>query len=152
MISENFISSAYFATPLLFRAQIFQDIIHSDFFLLIRIKVSTDLRIPYPWSPSPQIFSFCNINMTYSLMEKTAQILYIAFSLNWLLALVQPCWNRSRGGPQRCSEGISPMKNGLVSCVCSAWRKEGSGEDLTTSFQYLQRTYRKAGEELHQGV
>ena len=53
-------------------------------------------------------------------------------------------------GPQRQEEHWS--KKGYGSWGCSAWRKEGSGEDLTTSFQYLQRTYRKAGEELHQGV
>jgi len=40
------------------------------------------------------------------------------------------CWSRSRGRPQKWSQGwiISPTRKGWESWSCSAWRREGSGE------------------------
>ena len=42
------------------------------------------------------------------------------------------CWNGSRGGPQRWSEGwsTSPPRTGWGSWGCSAWGREGSGVTL----------------------
>ena len=42
------------------------------------------------------------------------------------------CWSRSRGGPQKWSEGwnTSPVGKGWESWGCSAWRGEGSRDTL----------------------
>ena len=56
------------------------------------------------------------------------------------------CWSRSRGGPQRWSEGwnISPVRKGWESWGCSAWRREGCWEAL----EQPSSTYRKHGENI----
>ena len=50
------------------------------------------------------------------------------------------------------SEGWNtfPISKGWESWVCSAWRREGSGGDLTAGFQYLKGACKKAGEGILQ--
>ena len=63
-------------------------------------------------------------------------------------------WSRSRGGPQRWSEGWSnsAVRTGWGSWGCSAWRREGSGvtlEQPSSTFRGLQEGWRGA---FHKGV
>ena len=57
------------------------------------------------------------------------------------------CWSRSRGGPQRRSEGCSTSatRTGWGSWGCSAWRREGSGvtlEQPARTWRGLQKGWR----------
>ena len=58
------------------------------------------------------------------------------------------CWSRSRGGPQKWSEGwnTSPTRTVWESWGCSAWRRLWG--HLIAAFQYLKKAYTKDGEGL----
>ena len=62
------------------------------------------------------------------------------------------CWSRSREWPQKCSEGwnTSPVRKGLDSWGCSAWRREGSRDASLCPFSTWRGAYKKAGERLFQ--
>ena len=93
---------------------------------------------------------------------KTMKTNYCAVTLLWCDSTWSPasssgalstgktwtCWSRSRGRPQKWSEGwsTSAVSSGWKSWCCSAWRRVQG--DVIVAFQYLKEACKKAGEGL----